>query len=123
MHQGEGRGCRSGDGGISNRGKDDKLEGSVVGNGSTEEQTPTTNVFQEDGDLELIETDVVRSLINGIPSIEFLERVNQILVKDMALTVAIKLLGQSFGYSALYNKVCSLWKPSKPFHLMDVENG
>lgn len=42
----------------------------------------TTDVFQEDGDFEFSEADVVRSLINGIPSIEFSERVNQILTKS-----------------------------------------
>ncbi|KAK5811655.1 hypothetical protein PVK06_027009 [Gossypium arboreum] len=30
--------------------------------------------------------------------------------------------GQNFGYVALQNKVYSLWKPSKPFQMMDIEN-
>ncbi|MBA0862837.1 hypothetical protein Goshw_013486 [Gossypium schwendimanii] len=49
--------------------------------------------------------------------------VNQILIKYMAHTVVIKLLGQRIRNLALHNKVCALWKPSQPFRLMDVENG
>ncbi|MBA0595993.1 hypothetical protein Gorai_012841, partial [Gossypium raimondii] len=77
----------------------------------------------EDEDFDLSKVDVKRSLVNGIPSIDFSERVNQILNKDMAFTVAIKLLGRNIGYSVLYNNVCSLWKSTQPFRLMDVENG
>ncbi|MFQ6657919.1 hypothetical protein Gotur_027405, partial [Gossypium turneri] len=45
----------------------------------------------------------------------------QILFKEMETTVVLKLLG-SIGYLALNNRVSSLWRPSKPFHLMDIEN-
>ncbi|MBA0833983.1 hypothetical protein Goarm_006387, partial [Gossypium armourianum] len=54
---------------------------------------------------------------------DLLMMVNQILIKYMAHTVVIKLLGRRIGYLVLHNKVCSLWKPSQPFRLMDVENG
>ncbi|MBA0580665.1 hypothetical protein Gorai_022874 [Gossypium raimondii] len=57
--------------------------------------------FDDDGDFELLYADVVRSSVNGIPSINFSERVNQILIKDMAYTVVIKLLGRNIGYIAL----------------------
>lgn len=86
-----------------------------------EERAPSINEYQDDE--ELTEANVIRSLVNEIPSIEFSERINQILVEHMALTMVVKLFGRSIGYVALYNKVCSLWKPLKPFRLMDVENG
>ncbi|MBA0753008.1 hypothetical protein Gogos_021638, partial [Gossypium gossypioides] len=76
-----------------------------------------------EGDFEISENDIECSLVNGIPSIKFFGRVNQILIKDVTYTVVIKLLGRRIGYSTLHNKVCSLWKPSQPFHLIDVENG
>ncbi|MBA0602960.1 hypothetical protein Gorai_003120 [Gossypium raimondii] len=79
--------------------------------------------FYGEEDLELSEVDIVKSTVNGIPSINFSERVNQILIKDMAHTVVIKLLGRNIGYPMMYNKVCSLWKPSQSFRLMDLENG
>ncbi|MBA0783574.1 hypothetical protein Gotri_001268 [Gossypium trilobum] len=69
--------------------------------------------FYGEEDLELSEVDIVKSTVNGIPSINFSERVNQILIKVMAHTVVIKLLGRNIGYPMMYNKVCSLWKPSQ----------
>ncbi|MBA0823464.1 hypothetical protein Goarm_020194 [Gossypium armourianum] len=71
-------------------------------------RTKTMNNFNGKDDFKLSETDIVRSSINGIPSIHFSEQVNKLLIKDMECTVVIKLLGRSIGYSALYNKVCSL---------------
>ncbi|MBA0585643.1 hypothetical protein Gorai_016411, partial [Gossypium raimondii] len=67
------------------------------------ERTETINNVKGEEDFELLESDIVRSSINGIPSIHFSERVNQLLIKDMARTVVIKLLGRNIGYSALYN--------------------
>ncbi|MBA0871411.1 hypothetical protein Goshw_025313 [Gossypium schwendimanii] len=40
----------------------------------------------------------------------------------MTNTMVIKLLGRNIGYAMLQNKVYSLWKPSKPFYLMDIKN-
>ncbi|KAA3485774.1 hypothetical protein EPI10_029765 [Gossypium australe] len=37
--------------------------------------------------------------------------------------MVIKLLGRNIGYATLQNKIHSLWKPSQPFPLMDIENG
>ncbi|KAG8491469.1 hypothetical protein CXB51_014675 [Gossypium anomalum] len=41
----------------------------------------------------------------------------------MENTVVVKLLGRNIGYAVLHNHISSLWRPSQPFHLMDVENG
>ncbi|PPE02958.1 hypothetical protein GOBAR_DD00028 [Gossypium barbadense] len=69
------------------------------------EQTETINNVEGEEDFELLESDIVWSSINGIPSIHFSERVNQLLIKDMARTVVIKLLGRNIGYSVLYNTI------------------
>ncbi|MBA0701196.1 hypothetical protein Goari_005644 [Gossypium aridum] len=98
----------------------DRLIGTSI---QADERTTITDSCQEDEDFDLSKVDVKCSLVNGIPSIDFSERVNQILIKAMAFTVAIKLLGQNIGYLLLYNKVSSLWKSTQPFQLMDVENG
>ncbi|KAG8483174.1 hypothetical protein CXB51_022167 [Gossypium anomalum] len=37
--------------------------------------------------------------------------------------VVVKLLGRNIGYGVLHNRIISLWKPSQPFHIMDVTNG
>ncbi|MBA0841358.1 hypothetical protein Goarm_003854 [Gossypium armourianum] len=47
-------------------------------------KTTTTNDISNEGEFELSETDVVRSSVNGIPSISFSEWVNQILINNMA---------------------------------------
>ncbi|PPR89073.1 hypothetical protein GOBAR_AA31612 [Gossypium barbadense] len=38
-------------------------------------------------------------------------------------SVALKLLGRNIGYIALFNQISSLWRSSKSFNLMDIENG
>lgn len=79
--------------------------------------------FSVDVDLEILEGDIHRSMVNGIPAIDFSERIQQILYKEMEQTVVIKLLGRNIGYGALNNRISNLWNPSMPFHLMDIENG
>lgn len=76
-----------------------------------------------DDDLEFFEGDIRRSIVNGIPAIDFSERIQKTLFKEMELKVVIKLLGRNIGYGVLNNLISSLWNPIKPFHLMDIENG
>ncbi|KAK5839337.1 hypothetical protein PVK06_008115 [Gossypium arboreum] len=45
------------------------------------------------------------------------------MVKDMEITVVVKLLGRNIGYGVLHNQIYNLLRPSQPFRLMDVENG
>ncbi|KAG8475020.1 hypothetical protein CXB51_031787 [Gossypium anomalum] len=51
------------------------------------------------------------------------DRIHQILFQDMENTVILKLLGRNIGFSVLQNKIYSLWKPSAPLHMMDINNG
>ncbi|PPD95072.1 hypothetical protein GOBAR_DD07912 [Gossypium barbadense] len=81
------------------------------------------NGIEEEEDYDLLETDIQNSIVNSISSIEFSDRIHQILIEDMENTVILKLLGLNIRYSILQNKVYSLWKPSSSFHLMDIENG
>ncbi|MBA0668353.1 hypothetical protein Goklo_001274 [Gossypium klotzschianum] len=74
-------------------------------------------------DLELKDGDILRSVTNGIPGIDFSDRIKKILVRDMESTMVVKLLGRNIGYGALHNRILNLWKPSQPFRLMDVANG
>ncbi|MBA0695910.1 hypothetical protein Goari_002507 [Gossypium aridum] len=80
------------------------------------------NGLEEEEDFGLLEGEIQKSIMNGIPSIEFSDRIHQILIRDMENIVILKFLGRNIGYSILQNKVYSLWKPSSPFHLMDIEN-
>ncbi|XP_016676325.1 uncharacterized protein [Gossypium hirsutum] len=76
-----------------------------------------------DGDFILLEDDVIRSTVNGLPAIDFSDRVKQLLYKEMEMTVVLKLLGRNISYGVLFNRVSNLWKPIQPFQLMDIENG
>lgn len=44
--------------------------------------------------FELLDRDVMRSTVNGVLSIMFSNRVQRILVKEMATMVVVKLLGE-----------------------------
>ncbi|XP_017618098.1 uncharacterized protein LOC108462689 [Gossypium arboreum] len=87
-------------------------------NGSSFGRVNTSN-----NDFDLRADDVQTSIINGVPTINFSDRVKEILFKEMELTLVIKLLGRNIGYNTLLNRITSLWKPISPIHLMDIENG
>lgn len=61
-------------------------------------------------------------VVDGVPMIDFLKRVYGLIDDSMAKTLVVKLLGRKIGYNVLWNKVCALWKPSRRFHLMDIDN-
>ncbi|KAH1107465.1 hypothetical protein J1N35_011233 [Gossypium stocksii] len=67
--------------------------------------------------------DVKKSLVDGVPSIDLSERVYKLLENEMSTDVVLKMLGQNLGIMTLHNRLYGIWKPSKPFQLMDVENG
>ncbi|MBA0798444.1 hypothetical protein Gohar_009036 [Gossypium harknessii] len=75
-----------------------------------------------DEEFVLLEGDMVKSIVNGITTINFSYRIKKILFKEMEKTVVLKLLGRSISYVSLHNRISSLWRPSKPFSLMDIEN-
>ncbi|KAH1064903.1 hypothetical protein J1N35_029890 [Gossypium stocksii] len=56
-----------------------------------------------DGDFILLDDDVIRSTINGIPAIDFFDRVKQILYKEIEMTVVLKLLERNISYGILFN--------------------
>ncbi|KAH1073947.1 hypothetical protein J1N35_026275 [Gossypium stocksii] len=73
-------------------------------------------------DIELIEEDVKKEIVDGVPSIDFSERVYSLIEKSMARMVVVKLLKRTIRYNTLWNKACSLWKLTQRFQLMDVKN-
>ncbi|KAH1121392.1 hypothetical protein J1N35_004552 [Gossypium stocksii] len=50
----------------------------------------------EEKDDKWLDGDVQKSVVNETPSIEFSERIHQILIKDIENTVVLKLLGHYF---------------------------
>ncbi|KAG8493011.1 hypothetical protein CXB51_012640 [Gossypium anomalum] len=73
-------------------------------------------------DLELREDDVRKDIADGVPFIEFSNRIDTLIEESMSTTVVVKLLGSRIGYNALWNKLCALWKPMIRFQLMDIDN-
>ncbi|PPS14564.1 hypothetical protein GOBAR_AA06025 [Gossypium barbadense] len=80
--------------------KDKLLGGGMTG--------PDGNLARNDYDLDLKDEDVNMSIVNGIPAIDFSDRIKDILFKEMESTVILKLLGRNIGYNVLYNRTLNL---------------
>ncbi|KAK8563593.1 hypothetical protein V6N12_035739 [Hibiscus sabdariffa] len=76
----------------------------------------------EEDNVNLIEGDVTRSVVDGLISIEFSKKVQALAVKSLDNTVVIKLLGRHICYGTLRTLLYDLWKPFHAFRLMDIEN-
>ncbi|KAL4364227.1 hypothetical protein GQ457_04G026660 [Hibiscus cannabinus] len=81
-----------------------------------------TDDASEDDDIEILDGEVTCSMVDGVISIKFLERIQTLVAKSLDQTVVVKLLGHRIRYETLQNKMYELWKPGKPFKLMDIEN-
>lgn len=64
----------------------------------------TINKSVVDNDFDLMDGNVKKSVVNSIPSIDFSERINHLLIKDMETTVIFKLLDRNIGFSILLTK-------------------
>ncbi|KAL4312880.1 hypothetical protein GQ457_01G005440 [Hibiscus cannabinus] len=84
--------------------------------------SPIDNNLGFDDDIELLEDDITISNSNGIPSIVFSERVQQLAIKSMDLALVVKVLGRRISYNVFRNRIFNIWKPSHPLKVMDIEN-
>ncbi|XP_039044644.1 uncharacterized protein LOC120184190 [Hibiscus syriacus] len=48
--------------------------------------------------------------------------VQQLDIKSMDYTLIVKVLGRMVGYNTLHNRIYTIWKPSHPINLVDIEN-
>lgn len=62
------------------------------------------NRVEENEDFEILDADILRLVVNGTPSIEFSDKINQILVKEMEITVVLKLLGHNISFTVSQTK-------------------
>ncbi|KAK8482394.1 hypothetical protein V6N11_033154 [Hibiscus sabdariffa] len=83
---------------------------------------PSDDDFLDEEDIELQDGDVTRGMEDGLVKIDFSDRVHKLAVKSLDQTIVIKVLGRRIGYSTLRNKLYEIWKLSKAFKLMDIEN-
>ncbi|KAK8601041.1 hypothetical protein V6N12_050886 [Hibiscus sabdariffa] len=68
-------------------------------------------IFDED-EIEILDGDVQKEVIDGIINIEFSERIRDLAIESLDQTVVVKLLGRLIGYNTLRSKLYELWKPS-----------
>ncbi|KAK8360145.1 hypothetical protein V6Z12_A04G142800 [Gossypium hirsutum] len=97
----------------------DKLLGGLTGISGLDYIAP---IEGSDNDFELLEGDVNRTTIDGVPAITFSDRIKNILFREMELTVIVKLLGHNIAYNALHNCILSLWKPVNSIRIMGTTN-
>lgn len=73
-------------------------------------------------DLDLGKDDMQKCIMDGVPTIDFSERVYGLIDQIMSKTLIVKLLGRTIGYNALWNRMCAMWKPAMHFQLRDIAN-
>ncbi|MBA0736866.1 hypothetical protein Gogos_010355, partial [Gossypium gossypioides] len=94
----------------------------LIGKGDHNQgERPQSAGKDNEGEIEFLEYGVKKTIVNGISAIEFSKCIQQILLKNMETTVVLKFLGKNIGYIALFNQISNLWRPSRPFNLMDIE--
>ncbi|KAL4311806.1 hypothetical protein GQ457_01G016070 [Hibiscus cannabinus] len=76
----------------------------------------------DDEEIKLIEWDVKWTLVDGLISIDFSKRVQELAVKSLDQTVVVNLLGRKIDYTTLRSKIYELWKPSQAIQIMDIGN-
>ncbi|KAE8676960.1 hypothetical protein F3Y22_tig00111566pilonHSYRG00207 [Hibiscus syriacus] len=79
-------------------------------------------VSLEDEDFDLLEEDVCIGEYEGIPFINFSERIQALTLKNIEQTLVIKVLGRQISYNVLYARILNIWKPAHPLKLVDIEN-
>ncbi|KAK9007146.1 hypothetical protein V6N11_050979 [Hibiscus sabdariffa] len=91
--------------------------------GESRDKPSQGDSFVEDDDIEILDGEVTRSIVDGMISIQFSERIQALAAKSMDRTIILKLLGRRIGYETLKMKIHDLWKPASEIKLMDIENG
>ncbi|KAK8601145.1 hypothetical protein V6N12_050987 [Hibiscus sabdariffa] len=90
--------------------------------GFSEEHFQEEILSFDNDDIDLLEDDISVGESEGIPFIVFSERVQALALKSMDYTLVVKFFCRRVGYSLLHNRIYSIWKPSYPLKLIDIEN-
>ncbi|KAK8502910.1 hypothetical protein V6N12_054137 [Hibiscus sabdariffa] len=88
----------------------------------TESTLHDADAIFDDDDVEILEGDVTRSLVDGIISIDFSDRVRSLAEKSLDQTLVVKLLGRRIGYTTMSTKIYEIWESQQALRLMDIEN-
>ncbi|KAL4366343.1 hypothetical protein GQ457_05G016040 [Hibiscus cannabinus] len=74
-------------------------------------------------DVEINAEDVRISSSDGTPMINFSQRLHDLVDEKLSKLVIVRLLGRSIGYSALLNRIKSLWNLCGEVVMIDLDNG
>ncbi|KAK9011395.1 hypothetical protein V6N11_044246 [Hibiscus sabdariffa] len=67
----------------------------------------------DDEEVILLEGNVARSNVDGVISIQFSEHVQVLAIKNLEMTIFIKIIGRRIGYHTLRTKLYDLWNSRK----------
>ncbi|KAJ4826292.1 hypothetical protein Tsubulata_042945 [Turnera subulata] len=87
----------------------------TIHGGKTRKWWEDEEVENEEGDI------VVEEGENGV-AVKLFDAFKTRLNKPWENAVIVKLLGKSIGYRTLLLKIQTLWKPSSPFRIVDLDN-
>lgn len=59
-------------------------------------------------DMSLQKDDVWKEIVDGVPTIDFLDKIYELIDERMSKMLIVKLLGRRINYNALLNKVCAM---------------
>ncbi|XP_050217715.1 uncharacterized protein LOC126668568 [Mercurialis annua] len=79
----------------------------------------------QDEDFEaftLEEKDIEFGDSKGMPTINFSDRVHNLISQNMKLCIVVRLLGKNIGYRTLLSRILKLWKPKSYPSLVDLDN-
>ncbi|MBA0743316.1 hypothetical protein Gogos_006010 [Gossypium gossypioides] len=101
---------------------DSNGEGDSPPDDPSTKQYGVSGVEHADREFSLLQGDVKKSVVNGIPLIEFLKRIHQLLVNKMSISVVFKLLGRNIGVRGWYARVAVYANLDKPLILKVIIN-
>ncbi|KAJ4827037.1 hypothetical protein Tsubulata_016312 [Turnera subulata] len=78
--------------------------------------------WEAEGEVDYEDGDVTVTVVDGEEIVELSDAFKARLEKPWKFAVVVKLLGRTIGYRALHLRIQSLWKPTGPFKIIDMEN-
>ncbi|KAL4352195.1 hypothetical protein GQ457_06G022560 [Hibiscus cannabinus] len=84
--------------------------------GSKAHSIPELDVAMNDDDVRI-------SAADGSPVINFSARLHGLVEEKLAKSVIVRLLGRFIGYTALLNRIRTLWNPCGEIAMIDLDNG
>ena len=72
--------------------------------------------------IDLSDDDLRARKENGVPAIDFSDRVKFLMAQSLKRTVIIRLLGKRISYKTLCAKIEDLWRPSHGYKITDLDN-